>query len=254
MNDIVLSVDYHDENCQVRQLNLATGEEVCFKCPTTRGDLLRIVQDAERQLQPGGQVVWIMESTTGWARVKDLLGSKVRFILANVLQMPLPPKARRRKTDKIDTARNQREYLNGSLPRAFQPPAELRRLRRVVALREKQVSRQTSARNWIDRYFAHETWEDRKGLWSQKGLRRLKGLAALSPDRFVLEARLRELEYWEKEEGSSGSCVGGQGCWGSAPDPGVYRMGAAGRKAGASPIGDARLPSAPMSRSGRTPA
>ena len=35
-----------------------------------------------------------MESTTGWARVKDLLGDRVQIILANVLQMPLPPKAR----------------------------------------------------------------------------------------------------------------------------------------------------------------
>jgi adenosylmethionine-8-amino-7-oxononanoate aminotransferase len=35
-----------------------------------------------------------MESTTGWARVKDLLGERARFVLANVLQMPLPPKAR----------------------------------------------------------------------------------------------------------------------------------------------------------------
>ena len=37
--------------------------------------------------------------------------------------MPLPPKARRRKTDKIDTARMQREYLNGNLPLAYQPSA-----------------------------------------------------------------------------------------------------------------------------------
>ena len=63
-----------------------------------------------------GRVVWIQESTTGWARVKELLAATASsFVLANVLQMPLPPKARRRKTDKVDTARMQREYLNGNL-------------------------------------------------------------------------------------------------------------------------------------------
>jgi hypothetical protein len=80
-------------------------------------------------------VTWIQESTTGWARVQELHGDRVQFRLANVLQMPLPPKARRRKTDKIDTARIQREYLNGSLPLAYQPPAQWRQLRRLVAYR-----------------------------------------------------------------------------------------------------------------------
>ena len=71
--------------------------------------------------------------------------------MANVLQMPLPPKARRRKTDKVDTARMQREYLAGTLPLAYQPPAAWRQLRRLVAYREGLVSRRTAVRNWIDR-------------------------------------------------------------------------------------------------------
>ena len=58
-----------------------------------------------------------------------LTGDRVVFCLANVLQMPLPPKARRRKTDKIDTARLLREYRNGSLPLAHQPPAQCDRNR-----------------------------------------------------------------------------------------------------------------------------
>ena len=44
-----------------------------------------------------------------------------------------PPKARRKKTDRIDTARIQREYLNGEMPLAYQPPVELRQLRRLTA-------------------------------------------------------------------------------------------------------------------------
>jgi len=63
------------------------------------------VEQAAGELEPGGRIVWIMESTTGWSRVKDLLGDRAEFVLANVLQMPLPPKGKRRKTDKIDTAR-----------------------------------------------------------------------------------------------------------------------------------------------------
>ena len=47
----------------------------------------------------GGRVVWIMESTTGWARINDLLDSRIQFVMANVLQLPLPPKAHRRKSE-----------------------------------------------------------------------------------------------------------------------------------------------------------
>jgi transposase len=78
--------------------------------------------------------------------------------LANVLQMPLPPKARRRKTDKVDTARLQREFLTGTLPLAHQPPPWWRQVRRLVGHRENLVNRRTALRNWINRYLAHETW------------------------------------------------------------------------------------------------
>jgi transposase len=141
-------------------------------------------------------VVWIQESTSGWARVKELLGDRVEFLLANVVQMPLPPKGRRRKTDKIDTARVQREYLNGELPLAHQPPAWWRQVRRLVALRENLVSRQTAVRNWINRYLAHETWEDRGGLWSGKGRLRLRKYLASRPhlDAVVGLAKLDELD------------------------------------------------------------
>jgi transposase len=159
-----------------------------------------LVSDARRELSGSdGKVVWVMESTTGWARVKDLLGSSARFQMANVLQMPLPPKARRRKTDKIDTARMLREYLTGTLPLAHQPSRRWREIRRLTAWRESLVSRRTSVRNWIDRYLAHETWEDRSSLWSKSGMRRLRTFVASwnAPDRLTLEMKLEALAFLE---------------------------------------------------------
>jgi transposase len=197
---ILLTVDYHDQNCVIRRRALRSGDEQVITIPTTEGDLLRVVAESRAAAGRRGQVIWIQESTTGWARVKATLGERVEFHLANVLQMPLPPKARRHKTDKVDTARLQREYLNGSLPLAHQPPAWWRQVRRVVAYRENLVARRTSIRNWINRYLAHETWEERAGLWSAKGRRRLHRLVAAWPrrDALVGTAKLRELDELEK--------------------------------------------------------
>jgi len=198
--DIILAVDYHDENLEIRRFNCATGEERRENRPTTRAGILEVVDRAVGEaVAAGGQVVWIMESTSGWARVKDLIGSRAHLVLSNVLQMPLPPKAHRKKTDKIDTGRMLREYLNGSLPQSFQPSAWLRRVRRLADTRESLVRRQTALRNWLTRYLAHETWEDRSGLWSQRGARRLARLAKqlTGSDRVVLTVKQAELEYLE---------------------------------------------------------
>src|SRR5437867_1049020 len=97
---ILLTVDYHDENCVVRRLVTATGQEDVYTVPTTKKELLQIVAQARVLAGQTGRVVWLQESTNGWARVKALLDQRVEFLLANVLQMPLPPKGRRRKTDK----------------------------------------------------------------------------------------------------------------------------------------------------------
>ena len=107
--DIILAVDYHAENIEYRWLNTATGEERTGKYPTRRENIEGQVAEALGELAPGGRVIWIMESTTGWARVKDLIGAKVEFILANVLQMPLPPKAHRARV-----TRSTREESSGS--------------------------------------------------------------------------------------------------------------------------------------------
>ena len=197
-NDIILAVDYHDGNVVVRQLDTGTGEERLLKRPTTAENIRRIVDDAQSLAAvSGGRVIWVMESTTGWARVKDLLGSSVMMVVANVLEMPLPPKARRKKTDKIDTKRLLREVLSGKLPLAFQPPRPLRELRRIVALRESLVSRRTAVRNWLDRYLAHETWLDRDGLWSGVGMKHLRSFAAdlTGLDAVTWSVKLDELEH-----------------------------------------------------------
>jgi len=193
--DIVLVADYHAENIAYRWFNEATGEERTGKYPTGRADILQQTDRAAGELVPGGRVVWIMESTTGWARVKTLLDARTEFVLANVLQMPLPPKARRRKTDKIDTARILREYLHGTLPRSFQPPQWWRQVRRLVDSRQDLVERQTAVRNWISSLLHHETWEDRSNLWSGVGQRRLSVMAKkLSPsDRMLVELKQSQL-------------------------------------------------------------
>ncbi len=200
-NDITLAVDYHDNNITVRRFNCYTGEERILRCSTMPGPIGQLVDNAVSEAaKAGGQVIWIMESTTGWARLKKLIGSKVHFIVANVLQIPLPPKAYRRKTDKIDTKRILREFLNGSVPQAYQPPLARRRVLRLVTVREALVSRRTAVRNWIDRYLAHETWQLRTGLWSASGIRWLREFtrSVRGFDRVVLATKLAELEQLEE--------------------------------------------------------
>jgi len=192
--DIVVVADYHADNIDFRWFNEATGEEQTGKYGTTRDGILRQVDQAAREVVRGGQVVWIMESTTGWARVKDLIGTRTRFVLANVLQMPLPPKARRRKTDKIDTGRLLREYLHGDLPQSFQPTAWWREVRRVVDCRQDLVERQTALKNWMGSLLHHETWEDRENLWSARGRARLKRLGLSASDRGLVELKLEQLD------------------------------------------------------------
>jgi transposase len=204
--DIILTVDYHDRACVIRRLDRGTGrEQVLTEVPTTAESLKRVVDQARREAARRGRVIWIQESTTGWARVQALLADRVQFDLANVLQMPLPPKARRRKTDKVDTARMQREYLAGTLPLAYQPPAAWRQLRRLVAYRVGLVSRRTALRNWIDRYLAHETWADRTGLWSPKGQARLRTLLGQLPrtDALIIQQKLDELTRLEEQLGAA---------------------------------------------------
>lgn len=195
--DIVLNVDYHLKNLEVRWLNCGSGEERTFKCTTDRKGILALVdRSCQEAIAQGGKVVWIMESTTGWARVQELIQGRAVFVLCNVLQMPLPPKAHRRKTDKIDTGRMQREYLNGELPGAYQPPRWLRELRRVVAIREDLVQRRTQLRNWVTSYLSHETWESAKSLWAKSGKVQRERLAQGGGlDGFCLDLRFRELQH-----------------------------------------------------------
>jgi transposase len=192
--DIVVVIDYHAENIEYRWFDEATGEQRHGRYETTRANVLRQVEEAAREVSPGGRVVWVMESTTGWARVKDLIGPRAGFVLANVLQMPLPPKARRRKTDKIDTGRLLREYLHGELPQSFQPSRWWREVRRVVDCRQDLVERQTALKNWVGSLLQHETWEDRENLWSGRGRRRLERLGLSESDRALVELKAEQLD------------------------------------------------------------
>jgi transposase len=196
VNDIMLTVDYHDQNCVVRRRAGTAAKGQISKVPTDWLALRSLMRSTACEAHhQGGRVIWIQESTTGWARMQQLAAEcGVEFVLANVLQMPLPPKAKRKKTDKIDTARLEREYLNGELPRAHQPPAWWRQVRRVVAWRESLVRRRTALTNWIDRYLAHETWEPRCAFGSKRNTNRLRKLPVPDLDRRVLDGKLDELE------------------------------------------------------------
>lgn len=197
--DIILVADYHSQNIEFRWFNQATGEERQGKFATARAGILRFVEQVTQELDPGGRVVWVMESTTGWARVKDLLGDQVRFVLANVLQMPLPPKGRRRKTDKIDTGRILREYLNGSLPQSYQPSTWWRETRRLVDCRQELVKRQTAVKNWIGSLLHHETWQDRRCLWSAKGQDRLRAMELSPSDRMLVDLKIEQLALLNRQ-------------------------------------------------------
>jgi transposase len=140
-----------------------------------------------------------MESTTGWARVKELLEGKARFVLANVLQMPLPPRARRKKTDKIDTARLLREYESGRLPVSFTPDRWWRELRRLVDFRQDLVERSTALKNQVTSLLAHETWDSRLNLWSGKGRKRLASAGLSLGDRSLVALKLQQLELLEEQ-------------------------------------------------------
>jgi len=193
----ILSVDYHDENCVVRQYDGATGKETVQTVPTERELLTQLAVRSRRATVSGGRLIWIQESTTGWARMKALLANRVdEFVLANTLKLPKRPKDHRRKTDRGDTQRILHEYLLNRLGVADQPDQELREARRLVSYREDLVSRQTALKNWINRYLAHETWEDRSNLWSGRGRKRFQKFVTEQStiDQLVLQERLDELD------------------------------------------------------------
>jgi hypothetical protein len=103
--DIVIVTDYHSKNVEYRWHDCLTGEERRFNRATSFESIRRVLEEAcAVACRRGGGVVWIMESTTGWSRVKKLIGDRARFVLVNVLQLPRTPKAYRRKTDALDTA------------------------------------------------------------------------------------------------------------------------------------------------------
>jgi len=144
----------------------------------------------------GGRVVWLMESTTGWARVAGLLGDGVELVTANALAMPKSAGARRKKTDKLDARRLLRWYCREDLVEAYRPDERVRRRRRLARLREDLGRRRTQLSNTINRFLAHETWEERPNLKTKVGRDRVERVCArLDPDdAWIIELKLEELE------------------------------------------------------------
>jgi len=197
--DIILAVDYHETNTVIRVFNGRTGEENVLKIPTSRSGLHKVAADALEFADDDQAVWWVMESMTGWVRVQMAMPDRVRFVAANVLALPRPPKAKRKKTDKIDTKRLLRECLHNTLPAAYCAAKDIRQLRRLTGYREKLISQRTGLRNWIDRFLAHETWRSRNRLWAKEGMAKLSAFAATlgGSDQLVVSCKLEELEQLE---------------------------------------------------------
>jgi len=196
--DIVLAVDYHDQQLEVRRLDRWTGQEDRLRVATEPSAIREVVEAAWAvATERGGRVVWVMESTTGWARVQQVLGDRAQLVTANVLAMPKSARARRRKTDKLDAARLLAWYSRGELVEAYRPGPTMRRYRRLARLREDLVRRRTQLSNTINRFLAHETWEARPDLNTRIGRRRVR--EELCPrvhadDAWAIEMKLEELE------------------------------------------------------------
>jgi transposase len=63
----------------------------------------------------------------------------------------------------------------------------------VVDGRQDLVGRQTAVKNWIGSLLHHETWEDRKNLWSETGQRRLAAMDLPASDRLLVELKVEQL-------------------------------------------------------------
>ena len=64
--NIILTTDYHDQNCVIRWFDEATGTEQVHKVATDTKQLSDMVARAEALAKPrGARVIWIQESTTG---------------------------------------------------------------------------------------------------------------------------------------------------------------------------------------------
>jgi len=83
--NIILSTDYHDQNCVVRWFDEANGKEQVHKVATDAKQLSDLVTRAEAVVKPrGARVVWIQESTTARppAQCSRLPWSNLRQIMS----------------------------------------------------------------------------------------------------------------------------------------------------------------------------
>ncbi len=103
--DIVIVTDYHAKAIQFRLFDPVSGEDRTFNRVTSIETIEAVLGEARKVALPRGGK-WCgswraPRAPGGWARVKKLLGDRASFVLANVLQLPLPPRAYRRKTDEL---------------------------------------------------------------------------------------------------------------------------------------------------------
>ncbi|MGB2755869.1 MAG: hypothetical protein WBD75_10510 [Phycisphaerae bacterium] len=68
-------VDYHAQNINFRWFNRAAAEERVGKYATSKAGILRQLEQAAREVDRSGKMIWIMESTTGWASEYSLDGT-----------------------------------------------------------------------------------------------------------------------------------------------------------------------------------
>jgi hypothetical protein len=60
--DIILAVDYHDENTVIRQFDERSNVELVCTIPSMASAIVKFVQQARKQRSRGGQVVWIQKA------------------------------------------------------------------------------------------------------------------------------------------------------------------------------------------------
>ena len=122
--DITLTVDYHDRVCVIRRFDHGTrprpgihrgahdhgGSQADGRAGPPGGGPRGPRRPGSRRAPPAGPASRTCSATASSSAWPTSCRCRCR------------PRRRRRKTDKVDTARIQREHLNGSLPLAYQPP------------------------------------------------------------------------------------------------------------------------------------
>ena len=77
----------------------------------------------------------------------------------------------------------------------------------MVDCRQDLVKRQTAIKNWIGSLLHHETWEDRRNLWSSKGQARLRAMKLPAGDRMLVKLKVEQLELLSRQLEEVEACM-----------------------------------------------